>query len=172
MATIKCLVTNILQNIFFCIQQKKETRTNVNNSYLIYSSYTSWDHVPLIFPWKCRGGRLIYVTGQNLNVVQQPKMSVSYEPRERSEVRRRRHTHVSVRNPLVMVKQSENSFHRFFRPILHIKRRTGFQNECKQDLYIWFILTGSNIYSETVIYLTKFELVHTPSTWKEMFSVQ
>uniref|UniRef100_A0A673JFD5 Plexin-B1 n=1 Tax=Sinocyclocheilus rhinocerous TaxID=307959 RepID=A0A673JFD5_9TELE len=29
------------------------------------------------------GGRLIYVTGQNLNVVQQPKMSVSYEPRER-----------------------------------------------------------------------------------------
>uniref|UniRef100_A0A8C1XT68 Plexin B3 n=1 Tax=Cyprinus carpio TaxID=7962 RepID=A0A8C1XT68_CYPCA len=48
------------------------------------------------------GGRLIYVTGQNLNVVQQPKMSVSYEPRERSEVRRRRHTNVSVRNPLVM----------------------------------------------------------------------
>uniref|UniRef100_A0A8C1PZD7 Plexin-B1 n=1 Tax=Cyprinus carpio TaxID=7962 RepID=A0A8C1PZD7_CYPCA len=46
------------------------------------------------------GGRLIYVTGQNLNVVQQPKMSVSYEPRERSEVRRRRHTNVSVRNPL------------------------------------------------------------------------
>uniref|UniRef100_A0A673JFH8 Plexin-B1 n=1 Tax=Sinocyclocheilus rhinocerous TaxID=307959 RepID=A0A673JFH8_9TELE len=57
------------------------------------------------------GGRLIYVTGQNLNVVQQPKMSVSYEPRERSEVRRRRYTHVSVRNPLVTVKQSENSFH-------------------------------------------------------------
>uniref|UniRef100_A0A672Q045 Plexin-B1 n=1 Tax=Sinocyclocheilus grahami TaxID=75366 RepID=A0A672Q045_SINGR len=43
------------------------------------------------------GGRLIYVTGQNLNVVQQPKMSVSNEPRERSEVRRRRYTHVSVR---------------------------------------------------------------------------
>uniref|UniRef100_A0A8C1XTU7 Plexin B3 n=1 Tax=Cyprinus carpio TaxID=7962 RepID=A0A8C1XTU7_CYPCA len=42
------------------------------------------------------GGRLIYVTGQNLNVVQQPKMSVSYEPRERSEVRRRRHTNVSI----------------------------------------------------------------------------
>uniref|UniRef100_A0A8C1WBP1 Plexin-B1 n=1 Tax=Cyprinus carpio TaxID=7962 RepID=A0A8C1WBP1_CYPCA len=47
------------------------------------------------------GGRLIYVTGQNLNVVQQPKMSVSYEPRVRSEVRRRRYTHVSVRNPLI-----------------------------------------------------------------------
>uniref|UniRef100_A0A8C1D467 Plexin-B1 n=1 Tax=Cyprinus carpio carpio TaxID=630221 RepID=A0A8C1D467_CYPCA len=47
------------------------------------------------------GGRLIYVTGQNLNVVQQPKMSVSYEPRVRSEVRRRRYTHVST----------ENSFH-------------------------------------------------------------
>uniref|UniRef100_A0A672PUK7 Plexin-B1 n=1 Tax=Sinocyclocheilus grahami TaxID=75366 RepID=A0A672PUK7_SINGR len=47
------------------------------------------------------GGRLIYVTGQNLNVVQQPKMSVSNEPRERSEVRRRRYTHVSVRSPLV-----------------------------------------------------------------------
>uniref|UniRef100_A0A8C1XW17 Plexin-B1 n=1 Tax=Cyprinus carpio TaxID=7962 RepID=A0A8C1XW17_CYPCA len=51
------------------------------------------------------GGRLIYVTGQNLNVVQQPKMSVSYEPRERSEVRRRRHTNVSVRNPLVMIQE-------------------------------------------------------------------
>uniref|UniRef100_A0A672Q075 Plexin B3 n=1 Tax=Sinocyclocheilus grahami TaxID=75366 RepID=A0A672Q075_SINGR len=47
------------------------------------------------------GGRLIYVTGQNLNVVQQPKMSVSNEPRERSEVRRRRYTHVSVRSPLI-----------------------------------------------------------------------
>uniref|UniRef100_A0A672PT81 Plexin-B1 n=1 Tax=Sinocyclocheilus grahami TaxID=75366 RepID=A0A672PT81_SINGR len=57
------------------------------------------------------GGRLIYVTGQNLNVVQQPKMSVSNEPRERSEVRRRRYTHVSVRSPLVTVKQPENSFH-------------------------------------------------------------
>uniref|UniRef100_A0A673GS66 Plexin-B3-like n=1 Tax=Sinocyclocheilus rhinocerous TaxID=307959 RepID=A0A673GS66_9TELE len=55
------------------------------------------------------GGRLIYVTGQNLNVVQQPKMSVSYEPRERSEVRRRRHTNVSVRNPLVMVKHMKGN---------------------------------------------------------------
>ncbi len=27
MATINCLVTNILQNTFFCIQQKKETHT-------------------------------------------------------------------------------------------------------------------------------------------------
>ncbi|XP_016323790.1 plexin-B1-like [Sinocyclocheilus anshuiensis] len=51
------------------------------------------------------GGRLIYVTGQNLNVVQQPKMSVSYEPRERSEVRRRRYTHVSVRNRLVTIQE-------------------------------------------------------------------
>uniref|UniRef100_A0A8C1WFB5 Plexin-B1 n=1 Tax=Cyprinus carpio TaxID=7962 RepID=A0A8C1WFB5_CYPCA len=51
------------------------------------------------------GGRLIYVTGQNLNVVQQPKMSVSYEPRVRSEVRRRRYTHVSVRNPLVTIQE-------------------------------------------------------------------
>ncbi|XP_073675979.1 plexin-B3 [Garra rufa] len=51
------------------------------------------------------GGRLIQVTGQNLNVVQQPKMSVSYEPRERSEVRRRRHTRVSVRNPLVTIQE-------------------------------------------------------------------
>ncbi len=25
MATINCLVTNILQSIFFCVQQKKET---------------------------------------------------------------------------------------------------------------------------------------------------
>uniref|UniRef100_A0A673JF47 Plexin-B1-like n=1 Tax=Sinocyclocheilus rhinocerous TaxID=307959 RepID=A0A673JF47_9TELE len=56
------------------------------------------------------GGRLIYVTGQNLNVVQQPKMSVSYEPRERSEVRRRRYTHVSVRNPLVTVKQCSSAY--------------------------------------------------------------
>uniref|UniRef100_A0A8C2I5L9 Plexin-B1 n=1 Tax=Cyprinus carpio TaxID=7962 RepID=A0A8C2I5L9_CYPCA len=62
------------------------------------------------------GGRLIYVTGQNLNVVQQPKMSVSYEPRERSEVRRRRHTNVSVRNPLVMVKLiSQILFNQFYK---------------------------------------------------------
>ncbi len=26
MATIKCLVTNILQNIFFCVQQMKDTQ--------------------------------------------------------------------------------------------------------------------------------------------------
>ncbi|KTG46644.1 hypothetical protein cypCar_00009527 [Cyprinus carpio] len=57
--------------------------------------------LPEAYRISTRGGRLIYVTGQNLNVVQQPKMSVSYEPRVRSEVRRRRYTHVSVRNPLV-----------------------------------------------------------------------
>ncbi len=27
MATVNCFVTNILQNIFFCVQQKKETHT-------------------------------------------------------------------------------------------------------------------------------------------------
>ncbi|KTF86244.1 hypothetical protein cypCar_00012178 [Cyprinus carpio] len=61
--------------------------------------------LPEAYRISTRGGRLIYVTGQNLNVVQQPKMSVSYEPRERSEVRRRRHTNVSVRNPLVMIQE-------------------------------------------------------------------
>jgi len=25
MATVNCLITNILQNVFFCVQQKKET---------------------------------------------------------------------------------------------------------------------------------------------------
>ncbi len=29
MATISCLATNILQNIFFCVQQKKETHTDL-----------------------------------------------------------------------------------------------------------------------------------------------
>ncbi len=27
MGTSNCLITNILQNIFFCVQQKKETHT-------------------------------------------------------------------------------------------------------------------------------------------------
>ncbi len=30
MATVKCLATNILQNIFFCAQQKKETPTDLD----------------------------------------------------------------------------------------------------------------------------------------------
>ncbi|KAI7797950.1 putative plexin-B3, partial [Triplophysa rosa] len=47
------------------------------------------------------GGRAVCVTGQNLNVVQQPKMSVSFEPRHASEVRKRRYSHVSVRSPLI-----------------------------------------------------------------------
>jgi len=29
MGSIECLVTNILQNIFFCVQQKKETHTGL-----------------------------------------------------------------------------------------------------------------------------------------------
>ncbi len=29
MATVNCLVTNILQNIFFCVQQKKEAHTGL-----------------------------------------------------------------------------------------------------------------------------------------------
>ncbi len=29
MATVNCLVTDILQNIFFCVQQKKETHTGL-----------------------------------------------------------------------------------------------------------------------------------------------
>ncbi len=29
MATINVLVTNILQNMFFCVQQKKETHTGL-----------------------------------------------------------------------------------------------------------------------------------------------
>ncbi len=29
MATMNCLVTNILQNIFFCVQQRKETHTGL-----------------------------------------------------------------------------------------------------------------------------------------------
>ncbi len=29
MATINCLVTNILQNVFFCAEQKKETHTGL-----------------------------------------------------------------------------------------------------------------------------------------------
>ncbi|XP_051525586.1 plexin-B1-like [Myxocyprinus asiaticus] len=48
------------------------------------------------------GGRAVYVTGQHLDVVQQPKMSVSYEPREPFEARKRRYSHISVRNPLIM----------------------------------------------------------------------
>ncbi|TRY72826.1 hypothetical protein DNTS_009524 [Danionella cerebrum] len=47
------------------------------------------------------GGRIITVFGHNLNVVQQPKMSVSFEAPESYEARRRRYTHVSARNPLV-----------------------------------------------------------------------
>lgn len=54
------------------------------------------------------GGRFIFVTGQNLNVVQQPKMWVSFEPRDRFEARRRRYTHVSVRNPLVTSQSCSN----------------------------------------------------------------
>jgi len=30
MATVNCLVTNIIQNIFFCVQQKKETHTGLD----------------------------------------------------------------------------------------------------------------------------------------------
>lgn len=59
--------------------------------------------VSVLFP-ECRGGRALSVTGQNLNVVQQPKMSVSFEPRHTSEVRKRRYSHVSVRSPLITVK--------------------------------------------------------------------
>lgn len=40
------------------------------------------------------GGRIIMVTGQNLDVVQQPMMSIRYE----TKVRRRRYSHVSARN--------------------------------------------------------------------------
>ncbi len=29
MATVSCLVTNILQNIFFCVWEKKETHTGL-----------------------------------------------------------------------------------------------------------------------------------------------
>ncbi len=29
MATVNCLVTDILQNILFCVQQKKETHTGL-----------------------------------------------------------------------------------------------------------------------------------------------
>ncbi len=29
MATVNCLVTNFLKNIFFCVQQKKETHTGL-----------------------------------------------------------------------------------------------------------------------------------------------
>ncbi|KAF5898117.1 plexin-B3 isoform X1, partial [Clarias magur] len=42
----------------------------------------------------CGGGRNIMVTGQNLDVAQQPMMSVRYE----TIVRRRRYSHVSARN--------------------------------------------------------------------------
>ncbi len=28
-ATVNCLVTNILQNIFFCVQQKNETHSDL-----------------------------------------------------------------------------------------------------------------------------------------------
>ncbi len=38
MATVKCLAANILQNIFFCAQQKKETPTGlkqVEGEYMI-----------------------------------------------------------------------------------------------------------------------------------------
>ncbi|KAF4072586.1 hypothetical protein AMELA_G00264580 [Ameiurus melas] len=40
------------------------------------------------------GGRIIMVTGQNLDVVQQPMMSIRYE----TKIRRRRYSHVSARN--------------------------------------------------------------------------
>ncbi len=30
MAAVNCLVTNIVHNIFFCVQQKKETYTGLN----------------------------------------------------------------------------------------------------------------------------------------------
>ncbi len=32
MATVNCFVTNILHNILFCVQQKKETRTGLRMS--------------------------------------------------------------------------------------------------------------------------------------------
>jgi len=32
MATVNCLITNILQNVFFCVQQKKETHLGVETT--------------------------------------------------------------------------------------------------------------------------------------------
>ncbi len=43
MATINCLVSNILQNILFCVQQKKETHTSVgwvNDDRIVISGWT------------------------------------------------------------------------------------------------------------------------------------
>lgn len=107
--------------------------------------------------FKFRGGRVINVTGQNLNVVQHPKMSVSYEPRESFEGRRRRSTHVSVRSPLVMVKvishiastnftyQTQNSFSVFMQTgLIHLIHSQRFK----------YVFRGG-----LIIYLTKFELV-------------
>lgn len=107
--------------------------------------------------FKFRGGRVINVTGQNLNVVQHPKMSVSYEPRESFEARRRRSTHVSVRSPLVMVKlishiastiftnQTQNSFSEFMQTgLIHLIHSQRFKYVFRDGL---------------ILYLTKFELV-------------
>ncbi len=39
MATINCLLTNILQNIFFCVQQKKEIHTSLEQHDMIFLSF-------------------------------------------------------------------------------------------------------------------------------------
>ncbi|KAI2662078.1 Plexin-B3 [Labeo rohita] len=45
------------------------------------------------------------VFGKAERILESPKMSVSFESRERSKARRRRHTHVSVGNDLVMIQE-------------------------------------------------------------------
>ncbi len=42
MAAVNCLVTNILQNTFFCVQQKKETPTGLENEWKKNWQATFW----------------------------------------------------------------------------------------------------------------------------------
>ncbi len=58
MATVSCLVTNILQNIFFCVQQQKQTHTGLRESKWWHNLNFFGDHAQVSFSgclcWKSR----------------------------------------------------------------------------------------------------------------------
>ncbi len=56
MATINCLVTNILQNIVFCVQQNKQTHTGLElesegdkHIHILYGDFTHVINLTYIF---------------------------------------------------------------------------------------------------------------------------
>ncbi len=75
MSTVNCLFASILQNFFFCVQQKKEVRTGldqlewVNDDRIVFlwvnypikkSSFTNWKQ-PLFFDHCCFYDLFIYL---------------------------------------------------------------------------------------------------------------